>query len=120
MRLLLDHNLPRRLRSHLAEHDVQTAREMNWEELENGALLRAAAEAGFDTFVSIDKKLEHEQNLLQLPIAVIVLDARSNALPDLLPLVSLLQELLTAPLERILYVVQLTGGIRKVGSSSVE
>jgi hypothetical protein len=113
VRVLLDHNLPRRLRDHLIGHDVKTAREMKWEELENGVLLRAAADAGFNAILSIDKKLEHEQNLAQLPIPVIVLDAISNALPGLLPLVPFLQQLLNSPLERILYIVQETGEIRK-------
>ena len=86
---------------------------MKWEELENGVLLRAAIDSGFDAFLTIDKKLEHEQNLTQLPIPVIVLDANSNALPDLLPLVPFLQQLLNSPLEQILYIVQSTGEIRK-------
>lgn len=61
MRLLFDHNVDRRLRRHVAGHDVRTAREMGWDSLKNGALIASAASAGFDALVSIDKKLEHEQ-----------------------------------------------------------
>ena len=66
MRILFDHNLPRRFREHVPEHDVRTAREMKWEQLRNGALLSAASEAGFDAFLTIDKQLEHQQNWRRL------------------------------------------------------
>jgi len=37
--------------------------------------------------LTIDKKLEHEQNLLTLPLPVVVIDSLSNALPFLIPFV---------------------------------
>ena len=67
MRVLLDHNLPKRLCAMLIGHEARTARQMTWDKLGNGVLLRAASEAGFDVFLSMDKKLEHEQNLSALP-----------------------------------------------------
>jgi hypothetical protein len=42
-------------------------------------LLKQAEGAGFDVFLSADKKLEYEQNLKKLPLAVVVMNARSNA-----------------------------------------
>lgn len=63
MRVLFDHNVDRRFRRFLPGHLVSTTREMGWETLANGELLKAAADAGFAVFVSIDKKIEHQQNL---------------------------------------------------------
>jgi hypothetical protein len=69
---------------------------MGWDRVENGALIRAAAASGFDAFPSIDKKLEHEHNLSKLPLPVLILDTLSNALPQLLPLVPAVNQLLRA------------------------
>lgn len=59
---------------------------MGWSSLENGALLRAAAVAGFDVFISLDKGIEFQQNLSELPLAVVIVRARSNRIDDLEPL----------------------------------
>ena len=40
------------MRRYLTNHMVQTAAELGWERLSNGALLSAAEEAGFDVFLS--------------------------------------------------------------------
>ena len=109
MNILLDHNLPKSLRRHLPGHTIKTTREMGWETLANGTLLKAAASAGYDAFLSIDKNLEHEQNLKSLPLAVVVIDAPSNALPAVLPFTAPLLELLAKPLDRALYVVRKAG-----------
>lgn len=105
MRILFDHNMPKRLRRHLIGHEVKTTREMRWEDLANGSLLRAAATDRFEVLLTLDKKIEHEQNLRKLPIAVVVLDARSNALPMLTPFVAPLLKLLETPLERALFIL---------------
>jgi hypothetical protein len=55
--------------------------------LKNGELLRRAADAGFEVFVTADRNLEFQQNLSQTRLGVILLVAPSNALEDLLPLV---------------------------------
>jgi hypothetical protein len=66
---------------------------MGWSGVKNGALLVLAA-AEFDAFITVDRNLPHQQNLAALPIAVVVLVARSNELQALLPLVSRLEEVL--------------------------
>ena len=93
MRLLLDESVPAGLRRHLPNHSVSTVVERGWGGVKNGQLLILAA-AEFDAFVTVDKNLEYQQNLTKLPIAVIVLDARSNELPALLPLIPALEEAL--------------------------
>jgi len=49
-------------------------------------LLRGAAEAGFEVFLTADQNLEFQQNLVRSSLRVIVLVAPSNTLEDLLPL----------------------------------
>lgn len=94
MKILFDHNLPRRRRKHLPGFEIHTAKEMKWEQLRNGALMTVAIAAGFDVFVTIDKQLEHQQNLATLPLPVVVLDGDSNALPALVPFVPILQQVM--------------------------
>jgi len=86
MRLLLDESVPSRLRRALPTHEVRTVMEMGWPGVKNGELLVLAA-SDFDAFIPVDKNLPYKQNLTALPIAVVVLDAVSNELPALLPLV---------------------------------
>jgi hypothetical protein len=53
---------------------------------QNGALLTLASEH-FDVFVTVDRNLSFQQNLNILTIAVIVLQAKTNRLADLRPLI---------------------------------
>jgi len=46
VKVLLDHNLPHKLRTILGKHDIVTASYMGWGELKNGELLRAAEDDG--------------------------------------------------------------------------
>lgn len=114
MKILFDHNVDRRFRKHLPGHQIKTTREMSWERLLNGALLKAAEDAGFECFISIDKKLEHEQNLQTLPLPVIVIDSPSTALPALVPFALPLLELLKSPLDRQLYLLLPDGSVLRL------
>ena len=93
MRLLLDEAVPRRLARALANHDVRTVVEMGWSGVKNGNLLALAA-PHFDALITIDKNLPHQQNLAELPVSVVLLDAPSVALAELLGLVPALEQAL--------------------------
>ena len=86
-RVLLDENLPRQLKSPLAPaaSEVKTVAECGWGGMKNGVLLAAAA-AEFDVFVTMDRGIEHQQNVAGLDLCPVLLSAVSNALDDLLPL----------------------------------
>jgi len=88
VRVLLDEQLPRQLAQQLSGHDVRTVQQQGWAGLGNGELLRRAADQGFEVFLTADQNLEFQQNLARSSLRVIVLVAPSNALEDLLPLVS--------------------------------
>jgi len=85
VRLLLDENLPHQMRLELPGHDVFTVAYMKWSGVENGELLQRAADAGFDALVTNDRGLEYQQNLDELPVAVIVVLAGANTIEAIRP-----------------------------------
>lgn len=108
MRLLLDESVPARLARALPGHEVRTVVAIGWSGVKNGRLLALAAD-GFDAFVTVDKNLPYPQNLAALPVAVVVLDAPSNELQALLPLVPALEAQLSALEPRACVVVRAPG-----------
>jgi hypothetical protein len=86
-RLLLDEHMPRLMISELAGHYATTVQQQRWSGLRNGVLLRTAAGAGFDVFITMDKSIPFQQVVKGLGIAVMVVRARSNRLEHLRPLV---------------------------------
>lgn len=62
----------------------------------NGRLLAKAAENQFDVVITKDAGIEYEQNLRSLPVSVVILQAGSNSLEDLRPLVADLLKTLLA------------------------
>jgi len=85
MRVLLDECVPRGLRQELSGHEVKTVAEMGWAGVKNGALLERA-EKEFDVFLTVDRSLEHQQNLAGYAIAVVVVHSSSNDIAVLRPL----------------------------------
>ncbi|TVQ30904.1 MAG: hypothetical protein EA376_11620 [Phycisphaeraceae bacterium] len=86
MKLLLDENLPHAFRHFLPGHDVDTVAALGWQGVTNGKLLANAAAAGFDALLTMDAGIQHQQNLGDLPVSVLLIRARSNVLDDLKPL----------------------------------
>ena len=104
MKLLLDESVPRRLAAYSPKSfTLQTVQEMGWAGTGNGLLLALAANQEFDALVTVDLGIEHQQNMGELPIAVIVMLAHRNRLPDLEPLVSDVTEVLGVTLEKAVY-----------------
>jgi len=87
MKILLDENLPHDLRHYLTGHEVFTVAYMNWKSVENGDLLLAAGDAGFDGMLTLDSGVEYEQHLAALPVAVLIIKCKSSKIDDLRPLV---------------------------------
>ncbi len=92
MRVLLDENLPHDLGSLLPGHEVSTVQGVGWAGVKNGELLLRASGL-VDAFVTMDRKLEHQQKIGDLPFGVVVIQAMSNRIQDLKPLVA---DILTA------------------------
>lgn len=97
MKVLLDECLDRRLAKHIVGHEVMTVPQMGWAGIKNGDLLTLAQEQ-FDVFVTVDRNLFFQQNLPQFNISVMILQAATNRLNDLQPLMpKLLSVLPTVP-----------------------
>ena len=81
---------------------------MGWSGVKNGELPALAARS-FDAFITVDKNMPFQQNLSALPVALIVLDAFSNELHALLPLVSRLESELTTLVPKSYVLVRVEG-----------
>jgi hypothetical protein len=79
MRVLFDQGTPVPLRHALPGHEVSTAYERGWSQLENGNLL-SAAEAEFDLLITTDRNLRYQQNLSGRRLAILVLPTTSSPL----------------------------------------
>lgn len=80
MRLLLDENLPKRLKHDFSEYDVFTVREKGWNGITNGELLKLMLNDKLNALLTFDKNLQHQQNFSKYPITVFVLSAFNNTL----------------------------------------
>jgi predicted nuclease of predicted toxin-antitoxin system len=93
VKILLDECVDWRLARALIGHEVKGARQMGWNATKNGELL-ALASKHFDVFLTVDTNLVFQQNIRELPIPVVVLQAPTNRLVDLLPLIPKLLEVI--------------------------
>ena len=73
MKSLFDQGTPRPLRHHLVEHLVDTASERGWSDLDNGDLLQAVENEGYDLLITTDQNIRHQQDLAKMNIAILVL-----------------------------------------------
>jgi len=86
MKVLLDENLPHELRPLLMPmHEVFTVAYLGWSAIENGELLIQAAANRFEAIITQDHGIGHQQNITNLPLAVILLRAKTNKIDDIRP-----------------------------------
>ncbi|MGB5959404.1 MAG: hypothetical protein WBG73_02000 [Coleofasciculaceae cyanobacterium] len=83
---MLDKCVPRPLKRELTDYQVCTVVEMGWSGKKNGELLQMMVQENFTILLTTDQNLRYQQNLQQAGIAVVVLIASSNRLPELVPL----------------------------------
>lgn len=81
MKILFDANTPAPLARFLRGHDVTRADQLGWQGLENGALLDAAEQAGFDLLLTCDQNVRYQQNFANRKLALVILS--SNHWPTL-------------------------------------
>jgi predicted nuclease of predicted toxin-antitoxin system len=106
MKVLLDENIPHRLRPRLTGHDCYTVSFMKWRGVGNGDLLLRAASDGFDAIITKDTGIPYEQHVGSLPCAVVVLRARSNSFRDIEPLIPAILKVLADLKPRTVAVVE--------------
>ncbi len=78
MKLLLDENLPKKLKLDFPLQEIFTVREMSWQGIKNGELLKLMIQENFDVLLTFDKNLQYQQNFEKYTIAVFVLNASIN------------------------------------------
>ena len=83
MKILLDECVPRKLAKEFEDHTVETVRSMGWRGIKNGALLQKVTQAKFEAFITVDKNLQYQQKIVDLPFAVILLDSPLTTLVEL-------------------------------------
>jgi predicted nuclease of predicted toxin-antitoxin system len=83
-KVLLDENLPKRLLFRLLENgfEASTVRDMGWLGLKNGKLLSKTLEHQFDIFITSDKKVQFEQNISKIPLAIVILNVKNLNYPQ--------------------------------------
>ena len=107
MKILLDENLPKKLKSEFSnEHEILTVRDKEWNGKKNGELLGLMTLDGFDAFVTIDKNLQHQQNIARFPIKLFILNAPNNKIETLIPYIENLKLLLSEKTENQINIIE--------------
>lgn len=91
MLILLDENLlSKKLKKPFLDvgHTVQNVEDMGWRGTKDRELLALANVFPFDVFITSDKNLPYQQNLQNLALRVVVLNASSTRPDHLLPLIA--------------------------------
>ena len=97
MKILLDENIDVRFKnSFSAKYKVFTVKDMGWNGIKNGQLLQLLKENEFDVWIVVDKNIPYQQNLLNLPCLIIVLNVYRNTLQNLSSLIPKISEVLQA------------------------
>ena len=87
MRLLLDESVPWAFRHYMVGHEARTARYVGWDAARATAELLALARDEYDVLVTVDQSIPYQQNITEEDVAVVVLEAGTNDIEDLRPLV---------------------------------
>ena len=106
MKILLDEDAPRQLRRYLPDHNVTTVQEMGWSGIKNGKLLDLAADDGYEILLTFDQNLRYQQNLIDRPLAVVVIVVPNKRLETIAPLVPALLAVLPTVNPGIAYEVK--------------
>ncbi len=99
MKLLLDENLPKRLKSEFPSHVVFTVADMKWNGKKNGELLSLLLDNNFDALITFDKNLQYQQNFNKYKLPVIVLNAQDNTYATLKNFSQKIIDILEKPLQ---------------------
>ena len=91
MKILLDHNLDRRLKNYLSQSGIETTQEKGWADVVNGELLRLAEGDGFDVLITADTNIRSQQNLTNRKIAILILRAFNNRLTTHVQMIDVLE-----------------------------
>ena len=86
MRILLDENVPKKLKHAFPDAVVSTVPEMGWAGKRNGELLKQA-DGIFDVLITVDQGIQYQNNFSDKRLIVITFIVKRNKIEFLLPLV---------------------------------
>ncbi len=72
-RIILDEGVPKKVALSLPGYDVTDVHEAGWDGVKNGQLLALIERAGYDAFISNDKRIEFEQDWSKRSFAALLL-----------------------------------------------
>ena len=99
MKLLLDENLPKRLKQDFIDYEIYTVRDKGWNGKKNGELLNLMLSENIDAFFTFDRNLRYQQNFQKYALPVLVLNAPDNSYLTLSKMVSQIKEILKSELK---------------------
>jgi predicted nuclease of predicted toxin-antitoxin system len=99
MKILLDENLPKKLKRDFPHHEIYTVHDMGWTGKKNGELMKLLIAENFDILLTFDKNLGFQQNFNKYQLAVFALSAADNTYDVLKNLVGKINEALEKPLQ---------------------
>jgi hypothetical protein len=88
MKLLLDENLPKKLKLDFTDHEIYTVSDEGWNGVDNGRLLQLMKDKKYHALLTFDKNLQHQQNFSKYSLTVFVLSAPDNTYKSLTKLSS--------------------------------
>jgi predicted nuclease of predicted toxin-antitoxin system len=112
--ILLDENLlSKKLKKPLLDvgHTVQNVEDMGWRGKKDRELLTLANMFPFDVFITSDKNLPYQQNLQNLALRVVILNASNIRPAHLLPLITQIIPLLPSLVPGSITLIDDAGGI---------
>ena len=84
MKILLDECLPRRLLRDLSAYSATTVPRQGWAGLKDGELLQKTGNE-FDVFITLDRGLTFQQNLSDINLCIVVIQAVNSRYETLQP-----------------------------------
>lgn len=78
MKVLIDENLPKKLKLEIEDNESYTVRDMGWQSKSNGELVELMLSNNFKVLVTFDQNLQYQQNLKKYPISIIVVNTQNN------------------------------------------
>jgi len=82
MRVLLDENLPVRLKAHISDHEVFAVTEIGWSSMPDSDVIDQA-ESRFDVLLTADRSMRHQHNWADRKLSLVVLRGPDNRLQTL-------------------------------------
>ena len=83
MKILLDENVPVKLKEDFSEFEVYTVSELKWNGFKNGMLISLMEENSFDFLITLDKRIRYQQNPEKFSIKIILFDVNDARIENL-------------------------------------